>query len=233
MQAKDKKALERGFGAVAALAATIGVLATTLTSAPTPVTAAPTSLAVPATTTPSADTTTQSADTTTPPAAQPPSDTQPAAVANTERPDTVTTAVPATVTVAAGTVEEASTIDALTAATDLSDDDAHVLRLYEAFYGRQPDLEGARFWIDQRRSGVPMSEIAGAFAESDEFAATYGDLDDAGFVESAYRNALGRDIDTAGFAFWIVELERGASRESILVFFTASEEFAAAQPASS
>lgn len=245
MWAKDRSSVERSLVAIAAIAATIGALTTTLTSAPSPVTAEPAS-ATPVVTA-VANTATEAATTDAPPSDHAPSDNRPendrASAASTAPEVTMTepgapSPIPAPPEQEAAaepaaepvTIAEAESIDALRSATDLTAEDAHVLRLYQAFYGRQPDIEGARFWIDQRRSGASIDTIASAFAESEEFAATYGDLDDAAFVESAYRTALGRDIDTSGFAYWVVELDRGVSRESVLVFFTSSDEFVATSP---
>ena len=237
MWAKDRSSVERSLMAIAAIAATIGVLTTTLTSAPSPV------IAEPASPTPIvtavANTATEAVTTD-----APPSDDNPGASSMPE----VTITQP----------DVSSPIPTPPEPDDPADDPAEdpaartghsgggghgrcvahcersdrrrcpCLRLYHAFYGRQPDMDGARFWIEERRSGASIDTIAAAFAESEEFAATYGDLDDAAFVESAYRTALGRDIDTNGFAYWVVELDRGVSRESVLVFFTSSDEFTAA-----
>ncbi|MEL6985798.1 MAG: DUF4214 domain-containing protein, partial [Actinomycetota bacterium] len=67
------------------------------------------------------------------------------------------------------------------AATDSAE--AQVTRLYRAVFLRDPDAGGLAYWSDQARQGVSLDTIAGAFVQSGEFAARYGSLNDAAFVD--------------------------------------------------
>lgn len=113
---------------------------------------------------------------------------------------------------------------------ELTDDHARVLRLYWAAFDRVPDVGGALFWIDRFERCQPFLDIAAFFAASPEFIDTYGELDDAGFVEVIYRNVLDRDPDAGGRAFWEARLADGASRARVLADFSWSEEFTANHP---
>jgi len=102
---------------------------------------------------------------------------------------------------------------------------APIARLYTAYFLRIPDYEGLQFWIDQFLSGVPLTTISQAFAESPEFIATYGDLDDAAFVTRVYQNVLDRTPDEGGRVFWTEQLQAGLSRGALMVAFSESPEY--------
>lgn len=106
-----------------------------------------------------------------------------------------------------------------------------VVRLYKAFFGRLPDIAGLDHWVDARRSGVSLSEIADAFAASAEFTARYGHLSNDRFVDLLYGNVLGRAPDDDGRAHWTSVLDRGTDRGEVMIGFSESAEFAAATAA--
>ena len=89
-----------------------------------------------------------------------------------------------------------------TIADDLLVGHGDVLRLYRAFFERDPDPTGAIYWLDQFDSGATVDAIAYSFANSVEFESTYGDTDDEEFVRIVYGNVLGRAPDQAGFRYW-------------------------------
>ena len=70
--------------------------------------------------------------------------------------------------------------------------------------------------------------ISDALATSPEFAAQYGHLSDAQFVDLVYRNVLDRAPDGAGLAHWTALLARGTPRGEVMVGFSESTEFVAA-----
>ncbi len=120
----------------------------------------------------------------------------------------------------------ATSIDEVVHATDYRPADADTLRLYRAFLGRDPDVDGTKYWISVSRSGVSLDAIAGAFSDSAEFRQTYGSLTDRGFLSVVYRNVLGRDPDPVGFDYWLSLLERGAlSRHLTVRYVAANDEF--------
>lgn len=95
--------------------------------------------------------------------------------------------------------------DTLVASSEASSIIDPIVRLYEVAFGRQADEVGLSQWAAALRHGVALETIAKGFAESPEFADRYGanrGADRAAFVESLYRNALGRASDAAGKAAW-------------------------------
>ncbi len=104
-------------------------------------------------------------------------------------------------------------------------EEGEVIRLYQAVFGRQPDAGGFDFWAHRRVNGQPLNDIAAFFLLSDEFERRFGDPTNAGFVDLLYQNVLGRRPDSGGRAFWIGRLEAGATRRSIVLGFSESDEF--------
>ena len=103
-----------------------------------------------------------------------------------------------------------------------------VIRLYFAALARTPDYNGLQTWSNALRAGVfTLTGAADQFAISAEFISRYGSLDNAGFVQQLYGNVLGRKADAAGLAGWVGLLDRGASRGTVLVGFSESDEFKA------
>ncbi len=103
--------------------------------------------------------------------------------------------------------------------------EARVVRLYRAFFLRDPDAAGLAYWSGLARSGVSLDTIAGAFAQSSEFTNRYGALDNAAFVNLVYSNVLGRSPDAGGAAYWTGLLNAGVSRGTAMVGFSESAEF--------
>jgi len=100
-----------------------------------------------------------------------------------------------------------------------------VYRLYVATLHRAPDLGGLTSWTDILADGTTLSSVARGFVDSPEFSTTYGDLDDADFVELLYQNVPGRASDAVGRAGWLDALEQGAARQDIVLGFSQSNEF--------
>ncbi len=99
-----------------------------------------------------------------------------------------------------------------------------VARLYLAYFQREGDDEGIRYWIG---TGLPGVAVSNAFAGSEEFQARYGPLANVGFVDLVYRNVLGRPPDDGGLAYWAGELARGVTRGQVMSGFAESAEFVA------
>ncbi len=116
-------------------------------------------------------------------------------------------------------------------ADDLLVGHGDVLRLYRAFFRRDPDPTGAVYWLDQFDSGAGVDAIAFSFANSAEFKATYGDTTDADFVRIVYGNVLGREPDQAGFGYWTELVSTPAvSRTDVVRWVSASSEFIGQHP---
>ncbi|TFH86525.1 DUF4214 domain-containing protein [Billgrantia azerbaijanica] len=85
-----------------------------------------------------------------------------------------------------------------------------LVRLYSGILGREPDVEGFEYWLEQAAEEVPLPALAGGFLASDEFLASQPGVTDEQVVDHLYRQVLGRTADEAGRAYWLAELESGA-----------------------
>ncbi|MEO1458688.1 MAG: DUF4214 domain-containing protein [Pseudomonadota bacterium] len=115
-----------------------------------------------------------------------------------------------------------------------------VAYIYETLLNRdgEIDLEGLNFWIDALEGGLdgqeePLTEIEMVefFIGSDEFMASFGDLDtltNREIVEQLYENVLDRAGDAAGIDFWTGVLDDSglAAAEVLILFATADENIA-------
>ncbi|MEP1766922.1 MAG: DUF4214 domain-containing protein [Sulfitobacter sp.] len=113
--------------------------------------------------------------------------------------------------------------------SEWSDD---VYRLYVATLDRDPDLTGFEGWLGDLAAGADFTDVVTGFVASPEFSATYGDLNDADFIDLLYNNVLDRDPDDAGEQGWLDAIAAGQSREEVVQAFVQSDEFKAstAQP---
>jgi hypothetical protein len=71
----------------------------------------------------------------------------------------------------------------------------------------------------------PTSMIADEFAASTEFRTRYGTLTDREFIELAYRNVFGREVDEQGMAWWSQQMSLGMRRGSVVWAMANSSEF--------
>ncbi|MFP5578071.1 MAG: DUF1501 domain-containing protein [Acidimicrobiia bacterium] len=101
-----------------------------------------------------------------------------------------------------------------------------VLRLYRAFFNREPDAGGAQYWIDVFDRGASLDVIAESFTQSPEFRNTYSGTSNAEYVSRVYRNVLGRSYDEAGFRYWLGLLDsRRLTRGTLVRWVAANAEF--------
>ncbi len=104
-----------------------------------------------------------------------------------------------------GLVKDATTIEEIVNATDYDvETDPEILRLYQAFFNREPDVGGAIYWIGIRKTNSAL-EIAQSFpSASAEFQNEYADAaSDEEFLTRVYENMLDRVPDDDGFAYWL------------------------------
>ncbi|MBB3102465.1 DUF4214 domain-containing protein [Azomonas macrocytogenes] len=106
-------------------------------------------------------------------------------------------------------------------------DEAHaeVIRLYEVLLDRSADTAGAEFWLEQYDAGVSLHDIANSFLSSAEYQAQ-GETDNVEFLNSLYQDAFGRQGDYNGVAYWLDQLDQGASRADVAAGFAVSDEAA-------
>jgi len=100
-----------------------------------------------------------------------------------------------------------------------------VLRLYKAYFLREPSSTNQAYWVGVAESGTPLVSIADFFSASTEFVNTYGSLSDGAFVNLVYMNVLGRPADSIGFSHWTGQLAAGMSRGEVMLGFSESVEF--------
>ena len=105
--------------------------------------------------------------------------------------------------------------------------EAKITGLYVAFFNRAADQAGLEYWTNTAdnvaNQGGDVSSVfktlSGGFATHPTFTLTYEHLEDKAFVEAIYRNALGRDGDAEGIAYWTDLIERGMSRSNMVATF--------------
>ena len=86
----------------------------------------------------------------------------------------------------------------------------YVQRAYVAYYGRAADPAGLNYWAARMDSeGQSLAAIIGAFGNSQEFNGRYGGLTSSALVTKIYQQALARDPDPAGLAYYVGELAAG------------------------
>ncbi len=119
-----------------------------------------------------------------------------------------------------------SNIDELVNRPDFIVAHAQVLRLYQAFFARNPDLEGAIFWIEQYNNGDSLLRISERFTGTAEFRFFYDGTSNAEFVNRVYQNVLGRGPEQVGFDFWTGQLAAGMTRGNMVrLIATSAPEF--------
>lgn len=94
-------------------------------------------------------------------------------------------------------------------ATQLEIYQNQVAELYIVFFGRAPDADGMNYWVQALSNGSTINEIAAGFAKSEEFQSTYGSLSSSDAIHQFYQNALNREADADGLAFWLNKLQQG------------------------
>lgn len=102
-----------------------------------------------------------------------------------------------------------------------------ITRLYGTAFGRAPDADGQAYWERLYLHGRSLSSIAGQFAASPEFVATYGALDDREFVRRLYLNVFDREPDARGHEYWTSMLAQGRTRGWVMIGFSQSAEMRA------
>jgi peptidoglycan hydrolase-like amidase len=115
---------------------------------------------------------------------------------------------------AAGIVSSAPAVPAAAA----SGDDCLVARAHEVFLDRQPTETELTTWTEAFDAGTPRWQLPQALAASDEWLAVE--------ITKLYQQALDRDPDPDGLAYWTTELRAGAKVTRIASLIYGSPEFA-------
>lgn len=95
-------------------------------------------------------------------------------------------------------------------AFDLDGAAGQAYRLYQAAFGRKPDLAGLGYWIHAMDNGASLVNVAAGFFQSAEFQNLYGsNPSTATLITNFYQNVLHRAPDQAGFDYWSNQLNHG------------------------
>ncbi|MBU2994337.1 DUF4214 domain-containing protein [Octadecabacter sp. 1_MG-2023] len=106
-----------------------------------------------------------------------------------------------------------------------------VYRIYQATLDRDPDATGFANWSERLADGSALTDVIEGFTNSQEFANTYGALNDPeDFVKLLYSNVLGREFDLGEVTQsevdgWTSKLNDAFSRANIVQGFSQSQEF--------
>lgn len=99
-----------------------------------------------------------------------------------------------------------------------------VARLYQAAFGRPPDIQGLADNTALVTAGtIGLATLAAGFVASPEFATLYGQTDSRGFARQLYINVLHRSPDPAEQQLW-VNYTNATSRGDALLAFSDSQE---------
>jgi hypothetical protein len=99
-----------------------------------------------------------------------------------------------------------------------------IANLYDTAFDRLPDADGLATWVSQvNQDDVEMRDIANAFYNSNE-ASSLRALDDAGFINEIYQNALGRAAEAGGLSYWLGQISSGMSRADVMMTISESAE---------
>jgi hypothetical protein len=86
-----------------------------------------------------------------------------------------------------------------------------VLELYTAYFNRAADKAGVEYWLSEmENNNWSLDQVAQSFAQSSEYQALYGRLNNTDIITKIYNNLLNREPDQAGLDYWASELESGA-----------------------
>ena len=102
--------------------------------------------------------------------------------------------------------------------------DALVRRLYREVLSREAEETEARIWVDRLLSdGISAEKLVKSFFGSQEFQAKHLSNDE--FLDVVYQAVLGRTPDEAGKNSWLSWLEKGLTRDIVIIQFVKSLEF--------
>jgi len=105
--------------------------------------------------------------------------------------------------------------------------EAQVFRIYQAVFNRDPDEAGFTAFTNSIQASVlTAEEITAEFVASAEFQLTYGNLENAEFVELLFTNVLPGNMDAQGRADFTEALDAGTlTRAGMVAEFVDSFEF--------
>ncbi len=91
-----------------------------------------------------------------------------------------------------------------------------ITKLYIATFDRAPDAKGLDYWLND--SGLILEEIAQSFFEQKETQEKYpSEYDNEDFIIEVYDNLFDRAPDSAGFDYWLEELNSGRVTRDVFI----------------
>ncbi|MEP0820563.1 DUF4214 domain-containing protein [Trichocoleus desertorum GB2-A4] len=96
-----------------------------------------------------------------------------------------------------------------------NDNEALIRQLYQDIHNREPDAEGLQYWVGQMASGITLSQVRTAFANSPEARNN---------INTAYRNILLRDAEPDGLQYHTNLLSSGATLRGLYEGISLSQE---------
>ena len=137
------------------------------------------------------------------------------------------------------TMAAAATMGQLVTASDYNPAEyGQILRLYPAFFDREPDVNGSQYWVIDvyQREQRGLDQIVQYFASPDqtEFAKFYNDIpaaDNEAYLTRVYENMFDRVPDPPGFAYWLDLMNKGElDRGGIVFYVSQNPEFVKLHP---
>ncbi len=93
---------------------------------------------------------------------------------------------------------------------------AVLVRLYRAYFDREPDRAGLQYWSDQYRMSS-LTQVAAWMSESQEYKNRWSGVDDVGYVRGLlYENLLDRTPDQGGLDYWVGLLGRVGRAQQVI-----------------
>ena len=111
---------------------------------------------------------------------------------------------------------------------DLQSTAAQIVRLYDSFLGRAPDIQGFDSYLAFVAAGHTVADMAANAAASPEFQAATASLSDSDYIAYVYQHSLRRAPDPGGLQAYLDALHTGAlTRVSMIVQAAESPEHVA------
>lgn len=100
-----------------------------------------------------------------------------------------------------------------------------LIKVFYTSLGRIPDVGGYSWWLSAYREGMALEDVVNSLLASSEFIDSNGTLDNGEFVSLIFQNALGREPDEDGLAYWVEQIDNGMSLAQVIVNIAGSSEF--------
>ncbi|MCW8155313.1 DUF4214 domain-containing protein [Stutzerimonas stutzeri] len=117
-----------------------------------------------------------------------------------------------------GSISKAEVLSQVLGSSELDTHAAAIVRLYHAVLDRSPELCGYNYWLGRANENLTQAQIGEAFLSSPEFMAQHSELSNSQFVDFIYQNVLERTADAVGRAWWLEQIETGATTRGGMLY---------------